>query len=89
MFDPNVYELIGRIRQGSKHLCHFKPYYCYILTDYDDCQSIPCQNGGSCNNLFNNFTCDCSDRFEGDVCEKGNAFMVELSVLTLTRVSAV
>lgn len=45
-------------------------HYALGCTDYNECQSVPCLNGGSCNNLFNDFTCDCTGRYEGSVCEK-------------------
>ncbi|XP_063435821.1 collagen alpha-5(VI) chain-like [Mytilus trossulus] len=38
--------------------------------DFNKCHVVPCLNGGSCNNLFNDFTCDCTGRYEGSVCEK-------------------
>jgi Notch-like protein len=41
------------------------------LADYDECQSVPCLNGGTCNNLLNQFTCNCIGGYEGDICEKG------------------
>jgi hypothetical protein len=36
----------------------------------DECASDPCMNGGACNDLVNDYSCDCTDTgFEGDVCE--------------------
>jgi protein crumbs len=32
------------------------------------CFSAPCQNGGSCHNKLNGFTCDCSDSWAGITC---------------------
>ena len=29
--------------------------------DINECASIPCQNGGLCTDLINNYTCDCVD----------------------------
>ncbi|XP_052092767.1 von Willebrand factor A domain-containing protein 2-like [Mytilus californianus] len=39
-------------------------------TDYNECASNPCLNGGPCGNNFNQFTCHCTNRFEGVICEK-------------------
>ncbi|XP_060587175.1 microfibril-associated glycoprotein 4-like isoform X2 [Ruditapes philippinarum] len=38
-------------------------------TDIDECESNPCQNGGTCNNLVANYTCTCPDLWEGYNCE--------------------
>ncbi|VDH95683.1 Hypothetical predicted protein [Mytilus galloprovincialis] len=38
-------------------------------TDCNECQFVPCLNECSCNNLFNDFTCDCTGRYKGSVCE--------------------
>ena len=35
----------------------------------DDCASNPCLNGGTCNDLLNNFNCSCPDGFSGPQCE--------------------
>ena len=42
-----------------------------ISIDYDECASIPCQNGGRCNNLINMFACDCDAGYTGQTCEIG------------------
>ncbi|XP_035682322.1 uncharacterized protein LOC118419823 [Branchiostoma floridae] len=38
-------------------------------TDINECQSNPCQNGGTCQNMVDRYSCTCSDYFEGDNCE--------------------
>lgn len=35
----------------------------------DRCRINPCQNGGSCFNLFNSFRCECTESFEGPTCD--------------------
>lgn len=40
--------------------------------DVDECFSGPCLNGGSCVDLVGNFTCLCTEPFEGPRCETGN-----------------
>ncbi|CAG2204766.1 unnamed protein product [Mytilus edulis] len=39
------------------------------MTDFDECHSNPCMNTGSCNNLINSYSCDCTGRYDGDVCQ--------------------
>ena len=43
----------------------------YIL-DTDECLDSPCENGGSCTDAVNSYTCDCVDGYEGTNCEIGN-----------------
>lgn len=33
--------------------------------DIDECLSSPCKNGGTCQNLENNYECTCMEGFEG------------------------
>uniref|UniRef100_A0A672YZJ4 Neurocan core protein n=1 Tax=Sphaeramia orbicularis TaxID=375764 RepID=A0A672YZJ4_9TELE len=40
--------------------------------DIDDCQSNPCQNGGTCIDEINSFVCLCLPSYSGATCEKGN-----------------
>lgn len=44
-----------------------------FLTDYDECQSNPCQHAGICINLSGGFVCVCAAGFTGSVCETGNS----------------
>ena len=37
--------------------------------DIDDCASDPCQNGGTCTDKVNAFSCACASGYEGDTCE--------------------
>lgn len=36
----------------------------------NDCDSRPCLNGGTCQNLYKSFACTCLPGWEGAVCEK-------------------
>ena len=39
--------------------------------DIDECESDPCQNGGTCDDEVNSYTCECEDVYTGLVCETG------------------
>nr|XP_034311989.1 fibropellin-1-like isoform X4 [Crassostrea gigas] len=39
------------------------------ITDTDDCRAEPCQNNGTCTDLFNDYQCDCVAGFNGTNCE--------------------
>ena len=39
------------------------------LLDINECESAPCQNGGVCENLINNFECRCAGGYTGTKCE--------------------
>lgn len=34
----------------------------------DHCKSYPCQNGGTCFNMFETFRCECTESYEGPTC---------------------
>ena len=36
---------------------------------YTACHSSPCQNGATCENSDDSYTCDCPDGYEGTNCE--------------------
>ena len=37
--------------------------------DIDDCTSECCQNGGTCIDGVNEFSCECVEGYDGDYCE--------------------
>ena len=43
-----------------------------LYLDIDDCATSPCQNGGSCTDQVNGYTCSCVDGYDGTNCETGN-----------------
>ena len=40
-----------------------------FVSDIDECASSPCQNGGSCNDGINEYTCGCVAGYTGYECE--------------------
>ena len=42
------------------------------MVDIDECATSPCQNGGSCTDQVNGYTCDCVDGYDGPNCENGD-----------------
>ena len=50
---------------------HLERAFKMILTflDIGECSSDPCQNGGTCIDEINAFTCICISGYTGDVCE--------------------
>ena len=43
-----------------------------VFVDIDECATSPCQNGGSCNDQINGYTCNCTSQYFGTNCEYGN-----------------
>ncbi|KFR05454.1 Coagulation factor VII, partial [Opisthocomus hoazin] len=45
----------------------------HIYSDPNQCDSNPCQNGGSCDDQFQDYVCRCPVEYEGKSCEKAMA----------------
>ena len=45
-----------------------------FLKDVDECVNHTCQNGGSCKDGVNNYSCNCLPGFMGDRCQTGRYF---------------
>jgi len=56
---------------------------CPIVTDIDECSSDPCENGGTCHDGVNSYSCSCAPGFIGRNCEKSN--YVSTYVVTVVR----
>ena len=41
----------------------------FFSSDIDECAPKPCQNGGSCEDSINSYTCKCLAGFDGENCE--------------------
>ena len=42
-----------------------------FLVDVDDCAGEPCQNGGTCKDGVNDYTCMCAVGYTGENCAVG------------------
>lgn len=59
---------------------------CFFLTwsftfpfkDIDECASNPCQNGATCIDGINSFTCKCVPGYTGKLCETGISLLFVL-----------
>ena len=49
-------------------------YLLYITTDINECVNHTCQNGGSCVDGVNNYSCSCLPGFTGYHCGTGEFF---------------
>ena len=49
---------------------------CFIPTDINECDSSPCQNGGTCEDQVNGYTCHCLSGYNGDHCQAGNTIFL-------------
>jgi hypothetical protein len=54
-----------------------------LLSDIDECQSNPCTNGDTCNNLENDYSCNCTQGWEGKDCSRGQFQCLTLSWLII------
>ena len=65
----------GYSLERGAHKREYGTQFLYIILfstiDINECASNPCQNGGSCTNLLNKYTCSCPTGFQGTQCETG------------------
>ena len=54
---------------------------------YRPCDSGPCQNGGTCKNHVETYTCTCLDKYTGTNCESGAFRCVSVYTLHLLTVA--
>ena len=45
-------------------------------TDIDECSSNPCENGGTCTDTVNMYTCSCVLDFNGDNCQNSKFLVI-------------
>ena len=67
-FKPYRYKPNWFRPNGNKHL---SPLTSCLLSDINECLSNPCQNGGTCFDGINQYTCVCLLGFTGTFCESG------------------
>ena len=48
-----------------------------FVLDIDDCESDPCQNGATCVDGVNSYTCICVKGFTGHDCETSENFKIK------------
>ena len=44
------------------------------LSDINDCDPNPCENGASCMDKLNGYNCSCADGYEGENCQTSTLF---------------
>ena len=44
----------------------------HIYIDIDECVAAPCDNGGTCTDQVNSYTCNCVGGYTGLTCQTGN-----------------
>lgn len=78
MFSPTLHSCICYLPNWfngnlpiSRHLPSFFP-----TSDIDECDSDPCLNNATCNDLINGYNCSCAAGFDGILCENGKLFAV-------------
>lgn len=64
-------------KSPDNHWLYFTGENCSV--NIDECESEPCQNGGSCEDKINGYTCTCSAGFLGESCNCGQCSHVFLS----------
>ena len=55
-----------------------------FASDIDECSVSPCKNRGQCTDKVNDYSCKCSEGFEGKDCSTGKfhlGFLKKLSVV--------
>lgn len=43
-----------------------------MFSDINECENSPCQNEGRCTDSEGSFSCNCTDGWEGPVCDQSN-----------------
>ena len=72
--DILIYGIVVKCICAFEHNPHveIKTHDCAVLpADIDECESNPCMNDGTCDNLVNGFSCNCTDKYNGSRCNIG------------------
>ena len=46
----------------------------HVCLETNECDSTPCENGGSCSDKINSFQCTCQDGYTGNTCQGGTDY---------------
>ena len=57
--------------------------YLLYFIDIDECDSSPCQNGGTCNDYINFYNCSCQPGYDGVNCETGKVALFDKEISKL------
>ena len=57
----------------SRELSFLDCCFSFLVSDIDYCINVTCQNGGSCVDGSDKYSCSCGAGFTGDHCETGTA----------------
>ena len=58
--------------------------YLVFLIDVNECLSFPCENGGSCTDEVNGYSCQCQPGYFGDQCHTGKGILYLIQSLKPT-----
>jgi hypothetical protein len=59
----------NNVKDSSSNVTHDAHFY--TTTDINECESTPCENGGSCTDETNGYTCTCTPGWTGAECHIG------------------
>ena len=68
-----------------RRLINFTQHFAfYLFSDIYECLSSPCQNGGVCEDLIDEYYCACAEGWEGVNCETSKFTISECELATKT-----
>ena len=63
---------------GGRVICDCQAGYtgvlCQIEIDFCNTANYPCLHGGTCNRMVNNYSCSCTEYYEGWNCSDGKLY---------------